>query len=444
MLELCRDRSPFLLLRPESGFGVLIETRPPRTSVAAWVVYDVANTIFWTGVVGLAFPLWLANELSGDDAALGFTLGYTLAATMAVVMVMAPIVGAISDQAGRKISLLIASTLVCIAATLLLGSGGLPTSLGIFALALGSMELGVILYNALLPEVSIQANRGRISGLGTGIGYVGSFIAVGVAILSTEVFTEPSSYVFTFRVMAILFFLFTLPIFLFLRERPRQVLYSSLLRKVRQAFSQLSRDLRRLDQFPGLRSFLVARFFYGVGINTAVAFAVAYASTTMGLSDREIQMILMAGIMVAIPSGVLWGTLVDRIGAKPVLRFALLIWIGMLLFAVAIPWLSWSSHLWWAVGCLTGVALAGGWTADRPLMLSFTPGQNVGEFFGLHAMVGKFSRVLGPFLWALISATLGFGQPAAILGLVGCLVVSYVILSRLTEPARLALPDLAD
>ena len=344
------DRYSWLSGRAASGAGVVTQPLPARSAVASWVVYDVANTIFWTGVVGLAFPLWLTKELSGNDA----TLGYTLAATMGVVLVMSPIIGAISDQAGRRVSLLIASTMVCIAATLLLGNGGLLTSLGFFALALASMELGVILYNALLPEVSTPANRGRISGLGTGIGYVGSFIAVGVAISFTEAFDESRSYVFTFRVMAVLFLLFALPIFFFLRERPKDVLQSTLLRKVRQAFSQLSGDLRRLDQFPGLRSFLVARFFYGMGINTAVAFAVVYASSTLGLSDREIQAILMAGISVAIPSGILWGTLVDRIGAKPVLRIALAIWIAMLLLAVGMAWLSWSAHLWWVVGLFHG------------------------------------------------------------------------------------------
>ncbi len=434
------DRNSWLSGRIASGAGVVTQPLPARSAVASWVVYDVANTIFWTGVVGLAFPLWLTKELSGNDA----TLGYTLAATMAVVLVMSPIIGAISDQAGRRVSLLIVSTMVCVAATLLLGNGGLLTSLAFFALAMASMELGVILYNALLPDVSTPANRGRISGLGTGIGYVGSFIAVGVAISFTEAFDESRSYVFTFRVLAVLFLLFALPIFFFLRERPKDVLQSTLLRKVIQAFSQLNRDLRRLDQFPGLRSFLVARFFYGMGINTAVAFAVVYASSTLGLSDREIQAILMAGVSVAIPSGILWGTLVDRIGAKPVLRIALAIWIATLLLAVGMAWLSWSTHLWWGVGCLTAVAIAGGWTADRPFMLSFTPSQNVGEFFGLHGMVGKFGRVLGPFMWALISSTLGLGQPAAILSLIGCLVVSYVILSRTTEPARIALPDLAD
>ena len=404
------------------------ERQPHRTAVGAWVTYDIANTVFWTGVVGLSFPLWLTTELSGDDA----TLGYTLAATMAVVLVTAPILGAISDQAGRKMPILITTTIICVGTTLLLGNGGLLTSLAFLALALAAMELGTVFYNALLNEVSTAANRGMISGLGTGIGYVGSFIAVGVALI----FTDPKGYVFVMHVVALLFLLFSLPIFLLLRERREQVLPSTILVKVGQAFSQLNSNLRSLHRFPGLRQFLIARFMYAMGINTAVAFAVIYASQTVGLSDREIQLILLAGISVAIPSGIIWGNLVDRIGARRVLTIALLVWIGLLLLAVGIAWLSWTTHLWWAVGILTGVAMAGGWTADRPFMLSFTPPQYLGEFFGLHGMVGKLGRVVGPVMWAFISTTLGLGQPAAVLGLVGCLVVAYVILARLREPVR--------
>ena len=402
------------------------ETRTSRTSVSAWVVYDIANTVFWTGVVGLSFPLWLTNDKSGDDA----TLGFTLAATMAVVLISAPILGAFSDQARRKVPLLITTTIICVAATLAIGQGHLIISLTLFALALCSMELGTIFYNALLADVSNESNRGTIAGMGIGIGYTGAFIAVGVALL----FSEPKGYVFVFRVVAILFLLFSLPIFTLLKERPRQVTSSTFLGKTTQAFAQLNRNLRNMHRFPGLRQFLLGRFLYTLGISTATVFTVVYASDTIGLSDRGIQLILLAGISVAIPSGVLWGRIVDRIGAKPVLNFTLLAWVGLLLFAVAIPWFSWTSHLWWLVGCITGVVLSGTFTADRPYMLTFTPPEYTGEFFGLHGMIGKLGRVLGPFIWGLISVTLGFGQPAAILSLAGCLLLSYVILRGLDLP----------
>ena len=387
--------------------------------MGAWIIYDVANTIFWTGIVGVAFPLWIINGKGGDDA----TWGYPLAAAMAVVLLTAPILGAISDQSQRRMPLLITSTILSVAATLLLGIWSLTTSLVLFAVALCAMELGTIIYNALLSEVSTPANRGTISGLGQGIGYTGALIAVGVAIL----FSEPKGYEFVFRVVAVLFLLFALPTFLLLKERPREVVASTSLDKVVLGFQQLVGNLRRLDQFPGLRRFLIARFFYAVGINTAVVFAVVYASKTIGLSDREIYFVLVAGTCVAMPSAVLWGRLVDRVGPKPVLTIALLVWISALLFAVAIPWLSWNRHLWWGVALPVGVAMAGIWTADRPYMLTLTPPQYMGEFFGLHGMVGKLGRVIGPFMFAFISSTLGFGQPAALLSLVVWLVVAYMI-----------------
>ena len=181
-----------------------------------------------------------------------------------------------------------------------------------------------------------------------------------------------------------------------------------------------------------------------MGINTGVAFAVVYASETIGLSDREIQLILLAGISIAIPVGVVWGALADRIGPGRVLAISLFVWMTSFLFAVAIPWLSWPSHLYWGVGVLTGVAMPGVWTADRPYMLAFTPPQYLGEFFGLHGMVGKLGRVVGPFMWAFIAVTLDLGQPVAVLSLVGCLVISYAILRGIKTPAGDASTDMIE
>jgi MFS-type transporter involved in bile tolerance (Atg22 family) len=59
-------------------------------------------------------------------------------------------------------------------------------------------------------------------------------------------------------------------------------------------------------------------------------------------------------------------------------------------------------------------------------------------------MVGKMARVVGPFMWAFISSTLGFGQPAAVLALVFCLLVSYAILTRVRAPMASPTADLAD
>ena len=412
------------------------ERKPGTVAVASWVSYDIANTVFWVGVVGLSFPLWLTNDLGGDDA----TLGYTMSATMAVVLVISPFLGSYSDQTGRRVPLLLATTLLCVAATLLIDTGGLFVSLGLFAFALCSMELGTVFYNSLLTEVSTIANRGFVAGMGVGIGYLGSFMAVGTALLVSDRW----GHVVVFRIVSMLFLLFSLPIFLFLNERAGGVRPATVLHRAGRAWRQLSTNLRSLNRFPGLSTYLLSRFLFGIGISTATGFAVVYAADTVGLTDREIQVVLIVGISLAVPSGVLWGKLVDRVGAHAVLSYGLLGWVGLLLIALAIPWLSWTTDLWWAVGILTGVSVSCVFAADRPMMMSFAPPEYMGEFFGIHGMVGKLARVSGYFMWAFITVTLGFGQPAAVVSLLVCILGACVLLARLRVPAAAPAAESAD
>ena len=93
---------------------------------------------------------------------------------------------------------------------------------------------------------------------------------------------------------------------------------------------------------------------------------------------------------------------------------------------------------------MAGVALGGIWAADRPYMLRLTPPDRIGEFYGLYGMVGRFSAVTGPLLWGgttyLLVERLGkpqlTGQAVAILTLLLMVVLSYVILSKVTDAKR--------
>ena len=250
--------------------------------MGSWIVYDIGNTVFWAGIVGVSFPLWITKAvddippgMGGDDA----TLGYTLAGAMAVVLVLSPILGAISDQSSRRMPMLAVTNLLSVVAAFFIGSGNLTVSLALFALALCSMEVGTVFYNALLAEVSSESNRGTIAGLGIGIGYTGAFLGVGTALIMAE----REGYDFVFRVIAILFLLFALPIFIFLKERRREVTTSRISTKIILGLTQLVSNLRSLNQYPGLRPYLVGRFLYTLGINTSTAFGVVFASETVGL-----------------------------------------------------------------------------------------------------------------------------------------------------------------
>ena len=183
-----------------------------RSGVAAWIVFDVGNTLFYTGILGIFFPLWVTQAGSGDDA----TVGYTLAAAMAVNLLVAPAVGAFSDQVSRRIPYMALGTTTCVVATLLLGVGTLYVSLTLFAVAIIAINTATVIYNTMLPDVSTEESRGTISGLGIGIGYLGAILAVAIGLL----FVESRGYVFGFRTVAILIFVVSIPLVLFLSPNP--------------------------------------------------------------------------------------------------------------------------------------------------------------------------------------------------------------------------------
>jgi UMF1 family MFS transporter len=92
------------------------------------------------------------------------------------------------------------------------------------------------------------------------------------------------------------------------------------------------------------------------------------------------------------------------------------------------------------VAGLAGFALGGVWAADRPFMLRLTPPDRIGEFYGLYGMVGRFSAITGPIVWAIVTsaliksgATPLMAQGVAVLVLLALVIVSYVILRPVSD-----------
>ncbi|HEX9815370.1 MAG TPA: hypothetical protein VGB18_00200, partial [Candidatus Thermoplasmatota archaeon] len=65
---------------------------PKRSSVAAWILYDTANTMFSFNILSAFFPVWLSQDLALPDSV--FAVGNSI--SMAIVFLLAPILGAVS------------------------------------------------------------------------------------------------------------------------------------------------------------------------------------------------------------------------------------------------------------------------------------------------------------------------------------------------------------
>ncbi|MDP9352619.1 MAG: MFS transporter, partial [Chloroflexota bacterium] len=397
--------------------------RVRRSSIASWVLYDLANTIFSLNITSLYFSLWVINEMGGTET----LYARANAVATGLLLLAAPVLGSLSDQAPRRMPFLIVSTLTCVTSTLLLGVGGLLVSLVFFVVASFFYQAGLIFYDALLPEVSTEENRGRVGGLGVGIGYFGSIIGIGTGYLLLPEDPVAADYITVFRTTAVLFLIFAIPAFLFVRERPRRARRWGV-DAVKNSLTETRQTLSRAGRYSGLRRFLLGRVFYAEAANTLILFMGVYVTNELGFSSGQAQLVLFIGIVAAIVGGLCSGVIVDRVGPKRSLDLVLLLWMVVLATAMAIPLLGLPSQLFWGVAAMAGVALGGTWGSDRPYMLRLSPPRYLGQFYGLYAMVGRFAAIFGPLLWGFIVDTLKLGRPAALAALLVLVLISFAIL----------------
>lgn len=415
--------------------------------MVSWVLYDLANTIFSMGVVSVYFSTWVRDQVGALRA--DYVYGVITAVSMGLIFIASPILGSMTDRARRRMPFLVVSTLICVGFTALLARGGFYFTAVCFTIANVAYQAGLQFYDAMLPEVSHEGNRGKISGIGVGVGYLGSYIAVG---LGMDAVFGSQDKPFLFTMIALFFLLFALPCFLFVRERgnphPREVFSLGM---VRDSTSETLRTIRSGKEYPGLVRFLIGRVFYTDPINTVISIMMLYTINVAehtGLTHEQGEstgkVIMMTAISFAVVGGFVWGWVVDKVGPKKTLNYVLYLWVGVFALAAAIGILGLPLVTLYVVACAAGVGLGGVWAADRPYMLRLTPPSRIGEFYGLYGMVGRFSAITGPLIWAVVTrVTIGalgmapsVGQGISVLVLLALIVVSYVILQPVTDTPR--------
>lgn len=217
-----------------------------KIRIFAWSLYDLANTLYFMNIISLYFALWAINEMGADDA----MYGNTHSISMLVVFLLAPILGSLSDTFKRRMPFLIVTATACGFMTFFLGSNGVLFSLIIFGVSNILFQSGLIFYDALLPDIAGEENMGKVGGLGIGIGYLGSFIGIGVGVF----FLEHVGYAGIFKMTAALFLLFAIPCFVFVKDvHPNKIPVSFNL--VRDALTQTLMTIRKASAIIELRAF---------------------------------------------------------------------------------------------------------------------------------------------------------------------------------------------
>ena len=188
-----------------------------RFRVFIWSLFDFANTSYSIVVVTFLYAVYFKQTVTGGKPIGDFYWSIGTSISMFITAIISPILGAIADYSAGKKRFLLFFTLLCIVATSLLyfvGEGNIFLGLTLFVLANVGFEAGLVFYDAFLPEITSPKNYGRVSGYGFAMGYLGSLttLAFVYPFIQHQMVRE------TFPVSALIFLIFAIPIFIFIKE----------------------------------------------------------------------------------------------------------------------------------------------------------------------------------------------------------------------------------
>ena len=398
-----------------------------RLAQGSWTLYDFANTIFSYAVVSTAFGLWITA-----DSRYGQGLGQLVQSLAILVSVglnalVSPVLGALSDRAGRRLPFLLFFTVLTIVPSAVIGPTPAVVGTILFTVANFAYQSALIYYDATLTMVSRPETRGKLSGIGVGIGYCGTiFAALTLILLGITETPDP-----IFLIAGVLFAIFAIPIFLVVRERPGPAPDGAEKMSTKRQVLQLRETIAHARSVPGLGRFLVGRFFYSDAVNTLIVVMSVVAVKAVGLTQGQWLMTSVLLTVVAILASFGWGYLVDRFGPKRTLVAVLISWVVGLVLGVVSLGLAGSTPgmaLFVVAGAILGSGLGGVQVADRVFMIRLSPPARLGEFFGLYGLVGKGSQVVGQLVYGVVLflffGSMGTGAyQLAILSLLGTMLV---------------------
>ncbi|MBW2689543.1 MAG: MFS transporter, partial [Deltaproteobacteria bacterium] len=198
----------------------------------------------------------------------------------------------------------------------------------------------------------------------------------------------------TSLLVAVWFALFSIPMFLFVKEKKiaQPPPFTKLLKAARSELVETFVEIRKYRQAFRL---LLARLIYNDGLISVFAFVAIYASSQFSIDP------LTLGIVLNIAAGIgayAMGYLDDYIGGKRTILISL---VGLSFVALTAV-LTYDVTVFW-IALTFGAVLAGpNQAASRSLFSRFIPDNQENEFFGFYAFSGKFTAFIGPILMASI------------------------------------------
>ena len=382
-------------------------------SAWSWALYDWANSAFATTVMAGFFPIFFKSYWASDlsDAESTFAIGSVNSLVGLLIAFSAPVLGAFADAGDSKRKFLFSFAFLGIITTgylFFIPDSSWKLAVIFYGLGVIGFSGANVFYDSLLVTVSKEEERNRTSALGFSLGYLGGGI---LFLLNVIMFLYPNWFglesqidavLWSFMSVALWWFIFSLPIYLNVKEPTQSSSGKSVNRIITEAFSSLVNTARSIKEYKSAVIFLLAYFLYMDGVDTIIRMATSYGSD-IGLSATSMIQALLLTQFVGFPATLVFGYYADKFGYKYSLSFAIIVYIFVVLFSSQMD----TALEFYVVACVVGLVQGGVQAISRSFFSTLIPTNKAAEFFGFYNFIGKSSVFIGPFMVSGIALVTG-------------------------------------
>jgi UMF1 family MFS transporter len=399
----------------------MLKTSVPKNNpkiTNAWTMYDWANSAFSLVIASAVFPGYSESVAKNADGSteimfLGTTMKNTVifeyAASLAffLIALISPILTAIADYSGKKKMFMQFFCIVGSIACLILGLfkdletihwGVLGYMLGLIGYA-GS----IVFNNSYLPDIATDDCFDKLSAKAFSRGYIGSVIllvfSLALIIFHKDLGIEDGTVAprISFVLTGIWWIGFAQYSFYYM---PNNVYQKEAQGSwVLNGFKELLKVAREVRPLRYLKRFILAFFFYNMAVQTVMYVATFFAKEEIRMEQQALIVVVLVIQLVAIIGSYFFSFVSEKKGNTMSLRMAVLIWIGICVWAYFVK----EQMSFYVLAGVVGFVMGGVQSLSRSTYAKLMPETtDTASFFSFYDDADKISTALGIFVYGAI------------------------------------------
>ena len=401
-------------------------------------LYDLANSSYSAIIITFVISTYFARQVVGDIQLGAAYWQWTAGVCGFIIAVSGPLLGNMADRRkGGLVYFLRLFTFLCLAITCLFWFA-LPSvdyiffTLIVFLLSNYCYEIAQVFYNSLLKQSAPSKDLGKTSGLGFGLGYLGT-VPILLIVLYFFILPEKSLFNldkndfehvrFTSFVVVIWFFIFSIPMLFKFSDQNQNAQQKYSVNMFKELFQMIWQK-----KFTMVGKFLFARMLYADALIVLISGGGVFASGVFGYNFQEIIQMAIAANIVAFLSVIIGGYLNDKFSSKKIILACI---SALILCVVFISMIAQTKMQFFFGVMVVSIFLGPIQSASRVMMTLLLDSGNVGKGFGLFAFSGRITSFLGPLLVGTM--TFLFSQRVGLLSCIILFFLGFIFMMKVKE-----------